>query len=141
MKCYDKFLDGLIAIAAVIALAVCLCHQAKSEPVPTTEWVYQGLAAVDMLQTLDISKHKPVCDQAGCTPGIQESNPILGPYPSNGKVVGYFAVTGVLHFLLTKELVNGHVPGLLVQGWECATIGLEAYAIGHNYHIGLRVQF
>jgi hypothetical protein len=132
MKCYDKFLDGLIALAAVIALAVCLCHQAKAEPVPTTEWVYQGTALVDTLQTLSIAGHPMQW---------QEVNPVLGPHPSKGAVLGYFAATGLLHFAITKEIVNGHVPGVIVQGWECATIALEVGAVAHNFHVGVRIQF
>lgn len=123
---------SLILWALLIWLATAIVQRASAaESVPATEWVYQGIAAVDMAQTLNIKN----------TPGIQESNPILGAYPSDAKVVGYFAVTGVVHYLITRELVTHDVPAPIVQLWECVGIGIEAAAVGHNYQLGIRVRF
>ena len=98
---------------------------------PATEWVYQGFAVADMLTTLDIAKH----------PGYTEMNPILGPHPSDGRVVGYFALTGLLHYGITRALVMGDMPRPLIQVWEATGIALEAGMVGHNYSIGLRARW
>ena len=100
-------------------------------PTPVTEWVYQGAAFADMLTTLDISRH----------PNLVEENPLMGQHPSDGRVLGYFAATGVLHYLVTRELVRENVPAPIVQTWEALGIGLEVGMVAHNYSIGLRANF
>jgi hypothetical protein len=95
------------------------------------EYGYIGLAAADMLTTLDIKHH----------PHLQEENAILGPHPSDAKVVAYFAGTTLLHALITKELVAGDVPAPIIRGWEYVTIGMEAGCVANNLRIGLRFSF
>ena len=121
-------------------------------PTPVTEWVYQGAAFADMLTTLDIKNHGPSCSPgmmniygtgkpSVCGGGLQEMNPILGTHPSDGKIVGYFAATGLLHWALTRELVRENVPAPIVQTWEGLGIALEVSMVAHNYSIGLRARF
>jgi hypothetical protein len=126
-------MSKLPILAAMAALAAsCTVHADEPDTsTPLTEWVYQGTAAADMLTTLDIAKH----------PALQEDNPILGPHPSQGRIVGYFALTGVLHWAITRELVNGNVPRPIIQGWEAAGIALEVSMVAHNYSLGLRMTF
>ena len=125
-------LAGLVALHA--CGTPCPAFAADSAPdysTPATEWVYQGMAVADMLTTLDI-KH---------CPALQETNPILGAHPTDGRVIGYFAITGLLHYAITRELVTGNMPRSLVQFWEGTGIALEAGMVGHNYSIGLRARF
>lgn len=133
----NRFFENGVALAMFAVLAAFLCSQAKADDTnpnaktPVTEWVYQGVALGDMLTTLDIAKH----------PGLVEENPLLGQHPSDGKVLGYFAATGVLHYLVTRELVRENVPAPIVQTWEALGIGLEVGMVAHNYSLGLRARF
>jgi hypothetical protein len=132
----NRFFENSVALAMFALLAAFLCSQAKADDTnpnaktPVTEWVYQGAAFADMLTTLDIAKH----------PNLVEENPLMGQHPSDGKVLGYFAATGVLHYLVTRELVRENVPAPIVQTWEALGIGLEVGMVAHNYSIGLRVR-
>jgi len=132
----NRFFENSVALAMFVLLAAFLCSQAKADDTnpnaktPVTEWVYQGAAFADMLTTLDIAKH----------PNLVEENPLMGQHPSDGKVLGYFAATGVLHYLVTRELVRENVPAPIVQTWEALGIGLEVGMVAHNYSIGLRVR-
>jgi len=133
----NRFFENGVALAMFALLATFLCSHAKADdtnpnaPTPVTEWVYQGAAFADMLTTLDISRH----------PNLVEENPLMGQHPSDGKVLGYFAATGVLHYLVTRELVRENVPAPIVQTWEALGIGLEVGLVAHNYSIGLRARF
>ncbi len=133
----NRFFENGVALAMFAVLAAFLCSHAKADdtnpnaPTPVTEWVYQGAAFADMLTTLDIAKH----------PNLVEENPLMGEHPSDGKVLGYFAATGVLHYLVTRELVRENVPAPIVQTWEALGIGLEVGMVAHNYQIGLRARF
>jgi hypothetical protein len=133
----NRFFENGVALAMFALLAAFLCSHAKADdtnpnaPTPVTEWVYQGAAFADMLTTLDIAKH----------PNLVEENPLMGQHPSDGKVLGYFAATGVLHYLVTRELVRENVPAPIVQTWEALGIGLEVGMVAHNYSIGLRARF
>jgi hypothetical protein len=133
----NRLFENGVALAMFALLAAFLCSQAKADDTnpnaktPVTEWVYQGAAFADMLTTLDISKH----------PNLVEENPLMGQHPSDGKVLGYFAATGVLHYLVTRELVRENVPAPIVQTWEALGIGLEVGMVAHNYSIGLRARF
>lgn len=132
----NRFFENGVALAMFALLAAFLCSHAKADDTnpnaktPVTEWVYQGAAFADMLTTLDISRH----------PNLVEENPLMGQHPSDGKVLGYFAATGVLHYLVTRELVRENVPAPIVQTWEALGIGLEVGMVAHNYSIGLRVR-
>lgn len=137
-----KYLNPRLAVLACVLFwsviaYVASCTSARADetdphaPTPATEWVYQSAAFADMLTTLDIAKH----------PELHETNAILGEHPSDGKVIGYFAATGLLHWALTRELVREHVPSPIVQTWEGASIALEVGMVAHNYSIGLRARF
>jgi hypothetical protein len=154
----NRFFENGVALAMFALLAAFLCSHAKADdtnpnaPTPVTEWVYQGAAFADMLTTLDIKNHPAHCSPAMsniygtgqpsvCSGGLVEENPLIGQHPSDGKVLGYFAATGVLHYLVTRELVRENVPAPIVQTWEALGIGLEVGMVAHNYQIGLRARF
>jgi hypothetical protein len=142
----NKFFEGLkfaipislIMWALMILLVLSIFNAAHADetnpnaPTPVTEWVYQGASFADMLTTIDIAKHPKQ---------YYEFNPILGEHPSEGRVIGYFTTTHVLHYLITRELVRENVPAPIVQTWEALGIGLEVGLVAHNYSIGLRARF
>ncbi len=126
-----------LLLSAAISLSCCtfvaqkaLADDTVDRSTPALEWAYQGAAVADMLTTLDIKNH----------PTLMETNPLLGEHPSNGKVFAYFAGTGVLHWAITRELVNGNMQRPLINTWEALTIGLEVGCAAHNYSIGLRFK-
>ncbi len=128
----SAFLSRVMSrIKALAAAGICLgtgsCSAADIWP---AEGFYQAAALGDMLTTLDIQHH----------PYDQESNPILGKHPSDSKVIGYFVLTSLGHFLITQGLVN---HGLIKSAWiwEGSTISLELYWTQHNRMTGLSFRF
>lgn len=123
----------ILVLAGAIALHACggltPCPAAETDSVPATEWAYQTLAAADMFTTLDIRQHA----------GYREQNPILGSHPADARIVGYFAISGLAHYGITRWLVNSGTPNRVVQAWEASGITVEAYCVGHNYALGLRM--
>ena len=94
---------------------------------PKLEYVFMAAQAVDMLTTLDIKNH----------PNLRETNIILGEHPSDGKIIGWFALTTLAHSAITYELVDNDVPKSIVRAWEYVSIGYESYYGIHNLHLGL----
>jgi hypothetical protein len=124
---------AVVALGCYLGVARCaLAGELDETPkTPALEWVYQASAAADMLTTLDIKNH----------PNLQESNPIMGPHPSDGRVLAYFAGYDLLHYGITRILVDVNAPRALVTGWELFTIGYETDLVVHNYRFGLRFAF
>lgn len=131
-----KLLEKLETIILAFALLVGLAAQVKADETvrktPLSEYVFQAVWAADMLTTLDIVAHPD---------RFQETNAMLGPHPSKGKVIGYFAVGALLHYGLTREMENNNVPDPIIRGFEYVTIGYEAAYVAHNFSIGLRFKF
>ena len=90
------------------------------------EITYQGLAAIDWLQTRNIAKN----------PNYYEQNPILGEHPSVGKVNAYFAITGLVHYGISKIL-----PKEYRAPFQYVTIVVEGGAVAHNFSIGINAEF
>jgi hypothetical protein len=130
----------VLLLSAAISVSCCVCAVkcARADDVldetpktPVLEWAYQGAALADMLTTLDIKNH----------PGIHETNPLMGPHPSDDRVLGYFAAYDLLHYGITRILVDLNAPRSLVTVWELGTIGYETDLVVHNYRLGLRFAF
>jgi hypothetical protein len=69
-------------------------------------------------------------------PGFQESNPLLGPYPSVGRVNGYTAVAG-----LSVLAVAAAAPPR-IRSWVLgAALVVEALTVGGNVRSGLPMRF
>ena len=133
-----------LLLSAAISISCCVgavkCARAadsvadvldETPKTPVLEWAYQGAALADMLTTLDIKNH----------PGIHETNPLMGPHPSDGRVLGYFAAYDLLHYGITRILVDLNASRPLVTVWELGTIGYETDLVVHNYRLGLRFAF
>lgn len=86
--------------------------------------------AADMLTTLDKGKPPIVGAQ------YVETNPLLGPRPSRGAVVGYFAGTMAIHTLVAWAL-----PRPYREVWQGSALVVEAWAVGSNLRAGLRLRW
>jgi hypothetical protein len=104
---------------------------AKNIATPGTEWLFDLALTADMLQTLNIHR----------TPPLYESNAFLGSRPSEAKIIGYSLTCGVLHYLVTRELINKYSSSSIVSMWESGTIGLEMVVVKHNASLGLHFYF
>jgi hypothetical protein len=64
-----------------------------------------------------------------------EHNLFLGKHPSTGKVDGYFAISIPLILVVADQLDEYRKP------WLISITAIEAIMVGHNLHIGLKLQF
>lgn len=87
--------------------------------IPRSEWVYQTLNVIDGLQTIRC------LDTGRC----HEANPLLGKNPSPGKLIGVKAASGIVHYLITRELVRRGGP---VNTWEFITIAVQGGVVALN---------
>lgn len=113
--------------AGTPASAVLVPAPAGTLATPGTEWLFDAALGADMLQSLQIHR----------TPNMQEGNTLLGPRPNEAQICGYFVGMGIIHYLVTRELVRSHVPRSILQGWETGTIGLEMAYVKHNASLGI----
>lgn len=96
------------------------------------ERAWQTLHLVDALQTHDAASD-------GCH---RESHPVtqtlIGEQPSPGRVIAWAGASAVFHAMVTELLLGNEHPRL-ARWWNYLTIADSAYAIGHNYSIGIRI--
>lgn len=91
------------------------------------EVTYLALHMADWSQSLDIADN----------PGKwHEHNPVLGSHPSRGKVNTWFAVTGLLH-----PVVSYVIPRPYREIWQYITIGVEIGCVGSNFNAGIGFGF
>lgn len=94
------------------------------------ELLFQGALLLDYLQSMDLHRTQWV-----------ETNGILGQHPNEAHISAYFVGVGVIHYLVTRELVREHVPTSIIHGWETGTIGLEMAYVKHNASLGIHLYF
>lgn len=124
---------GWLVLIAVCLIAVFGCASLPKETL-YEEGAYQVLAAVDAAETLDLVQH----------PGHwhwYETNPVLGKHPSDGRVVTYFAVSGVAHAGVTCLLAQSGAPPWVTRAFELVSIGIETRALANNAERGVSVSF
>jgi len=69
-------------------------------------------------------------------PGVEEINPITGKNPSKQKLL----LIGISGIVIHTALV--HIsPRPIRFGLQTYFIGMEIFAISHNYYIGARIKF
>lgn len=88
---------------------------------------YQGLLAVDCRQTWQGSVMHPG--------QFQETNPIMGPNPSKGRVIGACVASSAGHYLISRAL-----PDDWRVLWQSVTIFAELYAVDNNLNAGLGLR-
>jgi len=102
----------------------------KLRMLPPEEWVYQGLAVLDMAQTMSA-----LDDKCGC---YKESNLFLGKNPSDLELVAWTAATGVLHGYITYKLIENDYPDWVIKTWTYTSIVVRAGVVYHNFSVGVK---
>lgn len=86
----------------------------------------ESLLLADMLQTFDIKNHR----------GMTESNFILGPRPSDGVIVGYFAA-----IMIVTTMIWYVTPQIGRYFIDCPIFYFELPIVVNNHeHFGLRFK-
>lgn len=124
----------VLAFVLSISSAPIWANDEWSKSDVSREIAYLVLHVADWGQTRNIL-HRA---DTGCDgdPTCIERNPFLGRSPSIRRVDTYFAVTALAHVAISHVL-----PKDWRQGWQYLTIGMEAGIVGHNYSIGLNIDF
>ena len=127
-----KIILALIVLSFVSVNAGAADAWSKSDV--TREIAYLALHVADWGQTRNIVLRSDTgCDgDSTCI----ERNPLLGRNPSIKRVDTYFAFTAVAH-----AVVGYYLPPNWRSGWQMVTIGMEAGIVGHNFSIGLKMDF
>lgn len=95
-----------------------------------------ALLVIDWAQTRWFIRHNEQC--AG-TPGCAiwpETNPLLGTYPTIGKVNNYFAASIIGHAAIGYML-----PSAWRHGWQYVWIGIELNTTARNQRLGVKMDF
>ena len=88
---------------------------------------YTALHIADWGQTRYVAKHPE---------SYKEANPLIGEHPSVKKVDRYMASTLIMH-----TVISFWMQGEDRRIWQCISIGAKAAAVGHNYRIGVKIDF
>ena len=120
-----------LTVVVLLALAVSGCAGWRAETV-VEEGVYQGVHAVDGLQTLQIARHPHDFHEVG-------ASGFIGDHPSEAGVAAWYAGFAVLHLAVTEELEAERVPMPVVRIWEGLMIVPTVVTVGHNFAIGIGV--
>lgn len=91
------------------------------------ELAWQGLWAVDYLQTRTIAKNPD---------RYWEANPLLTRHPSVTKVDAYFLTLALLHLFITDRLPKEHRPI-----WQILSITTSVVLMVNNFSIGIKIKF
>jgi len=139
----EKLQNTLIAIFALLALCVILCHNAKAaEPFSVefkplkwdtlaTEVAWQAENIIDLDQTLQIARDPTHYREVGTM------SPLTGPHPTVRQVWLYSALFGVAHYAVTQTLTNaGHEN--LARAWSYGSLSAKTWNMRRNESIGLR---
>lgn len=116
---------------ARLLIAVVLLNGCSAlNEMPRGEAVWQGLHAVDVLQTLN----GPADDDC-YSEGDPVTRRIIGRKPSKGKVVAWGVGMGVLHYTVSDQLRD---RPLWLAAWQLLSIGNTTIAINNNLQIGIK---
>jgi hypothetical protein len=116
---------------AILLASLALSGCATMTPAErASEMAYQSLHAIDTLQTLDIRRA-----------GKVETNPILGPAPSDRAVIGYMAAEAALHLIVSDQLARHDAPAWVRAAWHVTSVSMASNTISNNARIGLKVRF
>lgn len=114
------------------------------------EAAYLTLLAADWAQTLKIvesQQQSPFVNSSNArgnihttssyeAPVYQEMNPLLGRTPSRGRVNTTIALTAIGHVAVARMLSPKYR-----RIFQALSIGVESYAVGRNYKMGIRIKF
>ena len=126
-----------IGMKAILLIACMAQALAAWEPAPWTpgdtlaEAAFMAVLACDRAQTRQIQTLTK-----GATT-IIERNPLLGPHPGRHAINDYFAICAAAHLAIAIALPHGDGR----RCFQAATLCLEAWVVGNNARIGLRITF
>jgi hypothetical protein len=119
-----------LSAGALLSLALSACSALPD--VRSTEYVWQGLHAVDALQTY----RGPASD-----PCFHEADPVtsrlIGKRPSGAQVLGWYAATSVSHFAISTALEK--IAPRLADWWHALTIAGVSITVADNHELGIRI--
>lgn len=123
-------LAGILAIMKkllfLIALPLLSSPARATEDWEKLEATYQVLNFIDLAQT-DTCLRAKTC---------VELNPLLGKNPSTEKLIAFKLAGGVLHYIITKELVKSTGPDSKeVKVWLYGSILVQGAVVGLNFRI------
>ncbi len=84
------------------------------------EIIFQSLNAIDAVQTIDCL-NREIC---------YEVNPLLGKYPSTEKIIAIKATSGIIHYIITKELYKRNPKSARI--FQYVTIGIQGSVVVAN---------
>lgn len=87
------------------------------------EALFQALLLMDARQSRYIEKHPLV---------YRELNPLVRKYGVNK----YFITTSLAHLAVTKTISSKYLPT-----WQYGSIAVEAFWVGRNAKLGVRMSF
>jgi hypothetical protein len=121
-----------VIIVIFILLLTMPCFAWQKDPWTTSDTVLQLTAVstimIDAWQTWTFLHHPNF-------PGQSETNPFLGPHPSNKRFFSYWGICVVGHTTISYIL-----PSPIRQFWQFFWIGAELKTIHWNYQVGVRVK-
>ena len=91
------------------------------------ESTWQAIHVLDFMQTRQIARRPTL---------FSERNPVLGKYPSEGKVIAYFALGA-----LTHGVISYYLPKPYRESFQYVTILFSAGVVATNFGVGLNFQF
>lgn len=114
-------------IILALSLAISQNINAKEWTTEHTKWetAYLITHIIDWGQTLEITQN----------PKYTELNPIIGKYPTRGKVNKYFLTTAIGHYLVSKHLTSNR------ELWQKTSFFFELGIISRNVQLGIRTNF
>lgn len=122
---------GLLAASSIAAAEEAvepkITFSDRVSRLPTTEWVWQGLHLVDGLQTYQVALHPDK---------YRETNPLLGPNPSKGEVIGYTVGVAALHMAATMYFQEKYgVDSPSVKFFQYATLAIKGTGVALNFKV------
>lgn len=112
---------------------VCLLLLGGCQSMDSTEIAWQTLHAVDVAQTLNAADDRCYQEKAWLTEHL------IGQQPSSAEVLAWGAGTAAFHAWVSNALEARDAPRWLEMLWDLGTLGHTSYAIGSNYHEGVRI--
>lgn len=91
------------------------------------ESLYQGVALVDALQTVDIPPDRYE----------REIDFAIGRHPKPASVAEWFGGMALGHIVMTDGLLHWGRPWMPLA-WESITIGFEGETVAWNVHVGIK---
>lgn len=107
----------------ILPLAALIATPAHADGFTNREIAFQVLNAADAAQT---------CHVVGSGKGY-ELNPILGKYPSCGKVIGIKVATGLIHYIIADHLRDRDPKTAKV--FQIVSIVVQGGVVGANMRL------